>query len=138
MEPLTGFFILEGLIFDVIGAIIIVRGLKQINPYDLKRVKELQSIFINSQGEVMNLGAKIRKLRRINLASDEDFYLLEKALLEKQGDHQTLGKALPTQQRSLVSVAQHEYSLIEAIKGLPFLIGGFSLQAVGVVIQLFN
>lgn len=136
MEPLTGFFILEGLTFDVIGAIFIVRGLFPINPYELKNVKEIEEDFREGLHRVQNLSNTLKQLKlddgTFAKSRDELIHLID--FFKKENAQ--LGKAIPTQIRSLGSAAQHERSLDYAIRGLSCLLGGFTLQGIGVVFQL--
>ena len=137
MEPLTGFFILEGLVFDVIGAIFIVKGLMPINPDNLKSVKEINEDFSKKNHHISDLYIKVKKLI-LDDESDDRITFLNDLILLLRKERDQLRKAIPTQIRSLGSVFQYERSLDYAIRGLFCLVGGFLLQGIGVVLQLIQ
>ena len=136
MEPLSAFFFLEGIVFDMIGAIFIVRGLIPINPYELKNVKEIQEDFSKGLRYIIKLSNEVKQLKstddHVEMRHDNLMGIIK--ICQKESEQ--LGKAIPTQIRSLGSVAQHNRSLNYAIRGLSCLLGGFLLQAIAVVTQL--
>lgn len=137
MEPLTGFFILEGILFDVLGAIFIVKGLYPINLTKIDSVIEIKEDFGNNIYHISNLNIKLKKLIHNN-GHEDDILKLNNSIEIAKIKLDQFGKAIPTQIRSLEIAAQHERSLDYAIRGLSCLLGGFLLNGIGVVTQLFS
>ena len=134
IEPLVAFFFLEGLLFDIIGAIIIVRGLYPIKFNQIEKIQDVNEIFKVEQYILTDLIMnKKEAIRQEHYEALEDISSL---ILRQQVNLENLGKLIPTIIRSIGNYEQHKYSLSNAIRGLPLLIGGFILQGIAVILQL--
>lgn len=131
MESLVAFFILQGLTFDVIGAILVVTSILTFRPKDTQSYLEhnaglLVWLFKNlvKYGEVndntLDVQATIKNIRQ---ASSDHFFkdelLYHGTLLNLEIENQT-----------------KEFTKNRAYSGLSFLVGGFLLQGIGVIFQL--
>lgn len=164
MEPLTAFFILEGLLFDAIGAIFVVSGIldnlkiedfpeilrtnKNINfgknlTKKLKNVaKEKMDIIKEKDDELLRI-SKFVEENDLDYKSEYDVEegkiyveklklnfenILESMVIETK--FQIIGSFL----LGLNERTKHNVKKVRI--GLPFLIGGFLLQGIGVITQL--
>lgn len=135
IEPLTAFFFLEGLTFDIIGAILIVKGLYPF-PYKLGDILEIGKDLDEENRLLIDVRERITKLDvndphyRISLGN------LNRTYLEHARNIRTLTKTTPIKFRVHTLQERENYSLDKAKQGLPFLVGGFLLQGIGVILQL--
>ncbi len=158
MEPLTGFFILEGLFFDVIGVIIIIYGLTifpiirdslyKINTEKLKGLANMNFILNNVESNPVNK-VDLKYLNRIKYQKNmrapikpEMIYTITNTQLQKVNQYvstmQDVTEKTFLQYQIISNYEQHKTTFYYGIKGLPFLVGGFILQGIGVVNQLLN
>lgn len=129
MEPLVGFYILLGLFFDIIGAFLIVSNIITFRSSWTPELLKINSEWL----------AQYRKflptMSQIIIADNEKeslkkFQEENKDLLKASNDYnEKLGKEIEKQRK--------DFSKNRAYSGLSFLIGGFLLQGLGVVVQLF-
>lgn len=139
MEPLTGFFILEGLTFDIIGAYLIVTGLFHVGKFQFfdKDHQEYLNEVIEIIKQVYEIDKSITSFYgklSLEYSIAKDHLIRRKEVLEDQlkiaTDKENLNYKIEKNH------AQLEKSLSFGIKGLPFLMGGFILQGIGVITQL--
>jgi len=137
MEPLTGFFILEGLLFDIIDAIFIISGIVFPKGVSFKPT--------NLDKQVLQQLNKIKFDLSI-YESDVSHYTHFK---NDEFTHQEFhDEATP---EMTIKLNEHIVQLLvylveqsaeknnnknKVLQGLPFLIGGFLLQGIGVINQL--
>lgn len=148
MEPLTGFFILEGLVFDIIGAYLIIRGLEKISIID-------DPLFISATNRVNEKESHLERMiilrdnMRNTLVSKFPSHEIENTLQGRlsisDAEIHEIRKELETMKSNVISTItslkifrQHKQALARGLQGLPFLIGGFLLQGIGVINQLVN
>lgn len=140
MEPLTAFFILEGLAFDIIGAYIIVTGL-----FKIKKLKYSEYLSgLQKKLDNVNTGIKtIEKLLRPenfekleNETSPKMERKLSSAIKHSINEKNNIEGEIDLTERIDKNLQQDEHTLTRGIRGLPFLIGGFLLQGIGVITQL--
>jgi len=143
MEPLTAFFILEGLTFDIIGAFLVVTGLFK-SPFYFPR-REGANELNNEELQLQSLIHYRRELSRkeVNTLNYEEQQSIHRHLLDldkqvekSRAQFEQNQKHFSTNYNIISSMEQHMFALHRGLKGLPFLIGGFVLQAMGVVTQL--
>ena len=129
MEPIAGFYILMGLLFDVIGAILIASTViaykTNWTPLLLEQNKRFTDFAIRFIPTPQEIGSGIFSKER---------------LLEMKENNEKVDKSAKDYERKLdkeIKKQEKEFSKNRAFSGLSFFIGGFSLQGIGVVIQLF-
>lgn len=129
MEPLVGFYILLGLFFDIIGAFLIVSNIITFRSSWTPELLKINSEWLAQYRKFLPTMSQI-------IIADNDKEALKKFqeenkdLLKASNDYnEKLGKEIEKQRK--------DFSKNRAYSGLSFLIGGFSLQGLGVVIQLF-
>ncbi len=145
MEPLAGFFILEGLTFDIIGAILIIRGLKEFF-IDDNSDNEILSKISKAQHYIGELSYGEKKLKNILKSEIMD-------IPQKQGQLKIIEQELKTvkdvkERTSIYCMLlynsfeflelskKNDNIFLKSLQGLPFLVGGFMLQTIGVINQL--
>lgn len=139
VEPLTAFFFLEGLTFDIIGAYIIVTGLFGFR----KPIPDVDSEYYSANLEGFKETMKKVKLLRKDVENHPDtpnsrLALKEIYKLKLQMVHTSITAMdlFNLDLRITENEKQHESARNKGIRGLPLLIGGFLLQGIGVVLQL--
>ena len=157
MESLTGYFILQGLLFDIIGVTIVIKGLFTIQKFVSKASSERMNVMRNYSNRVANqnmtlenIGNRLRvdiELRK--KLSNEQLSMAERITLSSE--FETLTENTTSLFNKMMDASQEDkiMSQIESIeeqqkqaygygmKGLPYLIGGFLLQGIGVFAQLY-
>lgn len=129
LEPISGFFILLGLSFDIVGAFLIASAIIAFKstwtPFLIKQREAWKNIvnpFIPTSQEIgSNIFSKERleEMRETNL-------LIKKASVE-------FSKELQLD----ITKQEKKFTKKRTRLGLPFLIGGFLLQGIGTIFQLF-
>jgi len=129
MEPLVGFYILLGLFFDIIGAFLIVSNIITFRSSWTPELLKINSEWLAQYRKFLPTMSQI-------IISDNEKEALKKFqeenkdLLKASNDYnEKLGKEIEKQRK--------DFSKNRAYSGLSYLIGGFLLQGIGVVIQLF-
>lgn len=132
MEPLTAFFILEGLTFDIIGAILIVSG---IISFKIKYTKNVNKFMRNVAAPLILDYFRFHKIKEgyldikeITKHADISPNKTKNNLDFSSFDTSNLERDLNEQEK--------DFSINRAYSGLSFLIGGFLLQGIGVITQL--
>lgn len=132
MDPLAGFFVLFGLIFDVVGAILIISPIIFFKSNWNREMLEMKKDFFKEK-----MGA-LTQLSQIVIATDKaeankQFLLENKEAIEK------LRREAEKYQKQLtkdIDIQKKDYTERRARSGLACLVGGFAMQGGGVVIQL--
>jgi hypothetical protein len=128
MEPLSVFFILEGLTFDIIGAILVISGILN---FKLKNTEPIKNLISNFLIPVLNEYYKVHPIKEGYQDINEVLKFTDKADFSS-----TLPRIdVPGIQIELQKQEQ-DHTMNKAYSGLPFLIGGFVLQGIGTVTQL--
>ncbi len=146
MEPLTGFFILEGILLDMIGAYLIVLGLQKVSIIDDPLFQSVNQQLLDKE-EVLKLKLlqrdKIRDKLVHQFHTHENEMSLQKCLTLHDIQVERIRVELLSLKNEVMTIAttlqifkQHSYAFRKGGQGLPFLIGGFLLQGIGVVLQL--
>jgi len=125
MDPLAAFYILEGLTMDVVGAILIVSGILSFEIQWTPKLRDAAKKPIDLFKEIMDL------------AESEDLAGSAKEIKEKNTRFKIASQAYLNAFNSAREKQKSKFTKNRAISGLSFLIGGFLLQGIGVVIQLF-
>lgn len=127
MEPLIAYFILQGLTFDIIGAILLVSIILSFKSTWTPDLILSHKNWIESAGEIRftaeEIAGTFTKERLTEISKSN-----EKILKASKGYRETLKKEIEKQLK--------EFSKKRAWAGLSFLIGGFLLQGIGVYLQL--
>lgn len=143
MEPLTGFFILEGLTFDIIGVVLIVTGIfdfKQDNKLESNAVvaDQIRAIFKLIHGNLK--GSQFTSEDVGDLFKEIPGFLKKNDMTFKDILYETaLDEELHKSNMLFLKKDYYEtrkFSQNRAISGLSFLIGGFLLQGIGIINQL--
>lgn len=132
MEPLTGFFILEGLTFDIIGVYLIVTGLFELKKIQLSEEhRDYWKLLKERLIEIPN-----QKEGYANMVVRPDYF--QKISKKSQFEYDTLEAIEDLSYKTDRNYQQNIQGLNKGRTGLPFLVGGFLLQAIAVITQLFN
>ena len=131
MDPLAGLFVLWGLAFDVIGVILLVSIIISIKADWTPELLELKK----KMGDIAN-----HMVLPTSQEIGSNTFTKERLLEIKESHEQTRIKLIDLEGKLMKGIAKREKELSKsrAFSGLAFLIGGFLLQAIGVVIQLFS
>ncbi len=144
MEPLTGFFILEGLLFDIIGAYFVVSGLLNGDNKLNFLLSDLRDRTIRLQEESMHLATMYKEYFEAYRQKKPQFIIDNlRSKLEEFGEQSESDKlehleitTINTHNILLQIISEKQIDKLQVSRGLPFLIGGFLLQGIGVVLQL--
>lgn len=145
IEPLSAFYILEGLLFDAIGAIFIVSGIlnrgTKLDFFISELRDEIKELRSESWG-LMNIQKSIMDARKNNepqFVIDNLNYELqefeEKSLDVKITWYEVLSIQIHNILIGFLAESKTDQSRVRI--GLPFLLGGFTLQGIGVITQLY-
>jgi len=137
MEPLTGFFILEGLLFDIIGAVFIVTGIV----FPQKQFQDITPTIMEEETNIRLLDIQIELFHYQKSLKNQ---ILNSKLTSSHYDDKIITNMLEKLSKhiayliiySVRSLAEKHQNQIKIVQGLPFLIGGFILQGIGVITQL--
>ncbi len=143
LEPLTAFFILEGLAFDIIGAIFIIRGLFDFNKDDKLETNavlanRIRAIFKLMRGNSKALEPTPEELVN-NLMKLPEFLKKTNMTMKNVFYETDIDEDLHKSQMMFLKKDYYEtkkFSQNSVISGLSFLVGGFLLQGIGVITQL--
>lgn len=145
IEPLYAFFLLEGILFGAIGGTLIVNGLLNFDNKLSIHTSVLQEEIKKLQEESGYVLSLYKKLIESHKKKETKFITDQLRFELKEFEEESISIRL--QQLEIISI--HTYnSLIgfltekqidqrQVRMGLPFLIGGFLLQAIGVIVQLY-
>jgi len=144
LEPLTGFFILEGLTFDIIGAYLVISGLLKTDFLLMEKLSDLKKVIKELTKQNMKMTQLYQESIEIldktisSFSIDQHTKELEKA--HKNSNEMKLNILEITVEyvHNFLAEVMHEkqYDKLRVRSGLPFLIGGFILQGIGVINQL--
>lgn len=146
IEPLPAFFILEGIAFDMIGAYLVVSGVFKLNYNMSQELNDIESIIVIKETKIDFLKQKRDLIREeifeknLSYNQNEKLQLKLQDLQKKINDSMLELEPLLSKMRYLMNIdylkMKDKQTNEKAIKGLFFLIGGFLLQGIGVIIQL--
>ena len=141
MEPITTFFIFEGITFGIIGSILIVQGLFFRNdPEYVTKVKKIIEELKNNEEVGKSVSKNIEDFNNFEHKSklEETISLLLTDVDNLGIRHNQILKSVGSFFKYILDtneISEHK-SQQNALRGLPFLLGGFLLQGIGVITQL--
>ncbi len=133
MESLTGFFILEGLLFDIIGAYLVVSSIFTFKPNTSSQVygEHFLPLFLPI------VKAWIQHPNFVN-TKNFDMDIIIKNIAEELSESDYFKESLYHIDiyKNELETEEKDFTENRAYSGLSFLVGGFTLQGIGVIIQL--
>ncbi len=129
IEPLTSFYILLGLTFDIIGAYLLVSIIISFKSSWTPELLRIHNEWLTKYREFLP------KMSQIIIANGEKEAWTQ--FREENEEIITASKEYNEKLSKEITKQGKKFSKNRAYSGLACLIGGFSLQGLGVIIQLF-
>lgn len=145
MEPLTIFFVLEGLFFTGIGTHYIIRGILNRNSTTGERLSSMRVELKELRDESFQLFELYKDLIEARKSKQSQFVIEQRKVEIEEFEEKSI-----TDRLMLLEVcAIHSHNIFQefieekntdknqSYIGFPFIIGGIFLQGIGVIVQLF-
>jgi len=133
LEPLTGFFILEGILFDIIGAYLIVSAIFSFRP-NIKS-ESFKEYFLPVFTQILKKSLEDSEIGHYKTMNRNSFFKKIGLQLSEDNEFKESLRYMDIYKKDL-EIEIREFTTKRAFSGLSFLIGGFLLQGIGVINQL--